>query len=101
DVAHTYGFDIQDFQERIYLLYIFQVAFSSDEKRVQTFLQLWNWPESTGDYQSIHDIDWQAFQLEYRDHIDLAKFFQLVPGFDSIVVSISNYNFMYHVGETA
>src|SRR5699024_818533 len=101
DVAHTYGFDIQDFQERIYLLYIFQVAFSSDEKRVQTFLQLRNWPESTGAYQSIHDIDWQAFQLEYRDHIDLAKLFQLVPGFGAIVGGIANYKFMNHLGETA
>src|SRR5699024_318092 len=96
-----YGFDIQDFQERIYLLYIFQVAFSSDEKRVQTFLQLRNWPESTGAYQSIHDIDWQAFQLEYRDHIDLAKLFQLVRGFGAIVGGIANYKFMNHLGETA
>lgn len=101
DVAHAYGFDIRDIRERIYLLYIFQVAFSSDAKRVQTFLQLKNWPESIEAYQSIHDIDWQAFQLEYRDHIDLAKLFQLVPGFGAIVGGIANYKFLNHLGDTA
>src|SRR5699024_10013254 len=101
DVAHTYGFDIHDMQERIYLLYIFQVAFSSDEMRVQTFLQLRNWPESINAYQSVHDIDWQTFQLEYRDHIDLAKLLQLVPGFGAIVGGIANYKFLHHLGETA
>ena len=100
DAAALYGFDIQDFRERIYLLYIFQVAFSSDKTRVQTFLQLRNWPDSITAYDSVDEIDWQEFQLEYRDHIDLAKLLQLIPGFGAIVGGVANHRFMKHLGET-
>lgn len=101
DVAGIYGFDIHDFRERLYLLYIFQVAFSSDQKRVDTFLKLRNWPDSVSAYSSLDEMDWQEFQLEYRDYIDLAKLLQLIPGFGAIVGGIANYRFLDHLGETA
>jgi hypothetical protein len=101
DVAGIYGFDVNDFRERLYLLYIFQLAFSSDQKRVNTFLKLRNWPESIAAYSSLNELDWQEFQLEYRDYIDLAKLLQLIPGFGAIVGGIANYRFLDQLGTTA
>lgn len=101
DTAGLYGFDIKDVRERLYMLYIFQTAFSSDEKRIDAFLTLKNWPESISAYTSLNELDWQAFQLEYRDYIDLAKLFQLIPGFGAIVGGIANYRFLDHLGTTA
>lgn len=101
DVANVYGYDIKDYRERLYLLYIFQLAFSSDRRRVDTFLKLKNWPESISAYDSLNQLDWQAFQLEYRDYIDLAKLLQLLPGFGAIVGGIANYRFLDQLGETA
>ncbi|HEX7064043.1 MAG TPA: EcsC family protein [Bacillales bacterium] len=101
DTAGLYGFDVKDYRERLFLLYIFQVAFSSDEKRIEAFLKLRNWPESIQTYTSLKELDWQQFQQEYRDYIDLAKLFQLIPGLGAIVGGIANYRFLGHLGETA
>lgn len=101
DAAGVYGFDMKDYRERLYVLYIFQTAFSSDTKRINAFLKLKNWPESVSAYSSLKDLDWQSFQQEYRDYIDLAKLFQLVPGLGAIVGAYANYRFLDHLGETA
>lgn len=101
DVAGIYGFDIKDYRERLYVLTIFQTAFSSDAKRMDTFLKLRNWPESISAYASLKDLDWQQFQQEYRDYIDLAKLFQLIPGLGAVVGAYANYRFLDRLGETA
>ncbi|HEU5138659.1 MAG TPA: EcsC family protein [Bacillales bacterium] len=101
DTAGLYGFDVKDYRERLFLLYIFQVAFSSDDKRIEAFLKLRNWPDSVQTYTSLKELDWQQFQQEYRDYIDLAKLLQLVPGLGAIVGGIANYRFLGHLGETA
>lgn len=101
DTAGVYGFDMKDYRERLYVLYIFQTAFSSDTKRVDAFLKLRNWPESIETYSSLKDVNWQEFQQEYRDYIDLAKLFQLIPGFGAVVGAFANYRFLDHLGETA
>src|SRR5829696_3380352 len=33
DIAALYGFDVKDYKERVYILHIFQLAFSSQEHR--------------------------------------------------------------------
>ena len=40
DIAVLYGFNVKDYKERLYILYIFQLAFSSHEQRRQAFLQM-------------------------------------------------------------
>lgn len=46
-------------------------------------------------------MDWYVFQQEYRDHIDLIKLFQMIPGFGAIVGAYANHNILNTLGETA
>lgn len=101
DVADIYGYNVKNYSERLYLLHIFQLAFSSEQKRKETFLKLKNWEATIQSYPSIEELDWQEFQLEYRDYIDLAKLLQLIPGFGAIVGAVVNYRFLDHLGKTA
>ena len=43
DIAATYGFNIKDYKERIYILYIMQLAFSSHEERRKRYLKISQW----------------------------------------------------------
>jgi hypothetical protein len=98
EVAEIYGFDTGKYEERLFILHIFQLAFSSEEKRRQTLFIIENWEEQK---EKLVDMDWQVFQQEYRDHIDLIKMFQLIPGFGAIVGAYANYNLMDQLAETA
>ena len=46
DIAALYGHDVRSFPERLYLLHIFQLAFSSQHTRRETYHQLAAWPET-------------------------------------------------------
>ncbi|MUK89233.1 EcsC family protein [Ornithinibacillus sp. L9] len=98
DAANVYGFDTDKYEERLFILHIFQLAFSNDEKRRETFFIIDNWEEQK---EKLVDMDWHVFQQEYRDYIDLVKMLQLVPGFGAIVGAYANYNLMDQLGETA
>jgi len=98
EAAAVYGFDTNDYKERLFILHVFQLAFSSDVKRKETFHTIERWDEKK---HEITDMDWQVFQQEYRDYIDLVKMFQLVPGFGAVVGAFANYNLLDHLGETA
>lgn len=102
DVATIYGFDVKDFRERLYILYVFELAFSSQEKRVEVYNQLLNWNRKTDELPtSIESFDWRSFQQEYRDYIDLAKLAQLIPGIGAVFGAYVNYQLMDKLGETA
>jgi hypothetical protein len=102
DVAAIYGFDVKDYRERVYILTLFQLAFSSQEKRLSVFKQVANWDEYLNELpESIDKFDWRIFQQEYRDYIDLAKMLQLVPGIGAFVGAYANYKLMDKLGETA
>ncbi|MCJ8008569.1 EcsC family protein [Lederbergia wuyishanensis] len=98
EAAAVYGFDTNDYEERLFILHVFQLAFSSDEKRRETFRIIENWEEEK---QFLVDMDWKKFQQEYRDYIDFVKMLQLIPGFGAIVGAYANYNLLDHLGETA
>ncbi|WP_404450936.1 EcsC family protein [Virgibacillus necropolis] len=98
EAATVYGFDTKEFEERLFILHVFKLAFSSDEKRKETFRIIENWEEER---KTLVDMDWREFQQEYRDYIDLVKMLQLVPGFGAIVGAYANYNLLDHLGETA
>ncbi|AOV07731.1 EcsC family protein [Sporosarcina ureilytica] len=98
EVAAVYGFDTNEYEERLFLLHIFQLAFSSDEIRNETLFIIENWDRQK---HLIADMDWRDFQQEYRDHIDLVKMFQLIPGIGAIVGAFANYNLLDQLGETA
>ncbi|MED4719946.1 EcsC family protein [Bacillus atrophaeus] len=94
-LSSIYGFDVKNRDERLYLLLIFQLAFSSDEHRKKVFSALENWETVK------EDIDWRVFQQEYRDYIDVVKLFQLLPGIGAAVGGIANYKLLAQLGETA
>ncbi|NLC07717.1 MAG: EcsC family protein [Syntrophomonadaceae bacterium] len=102
DTAGLYGFDVRDYRERVYILHIFQLAFSSEQRRLEVYQQIINWDDYVRELPSdINSFDWRTFQQEYRDYIDLAKMLQLVPGIGAIVGAYANYRFLDKLGETA
>ncbi|MFD2443110.1 EcsC family protein [Bacillus sp. CGMCC 1.16607] len=98
EVASIYGFDTRDYEERLFLLYVFQLAFSKDEAKVNTLEIIEKWEQ---DKDSMKELNWRTFQQEYRDYIDLVKLLQMVPGFGAIVGAFANYRLTEHLGETA
>ena len=69
DAATLYGFDTSDKEERL-LSFVFQLAFSSDDHRKEIWKAIETW-----DTEEENHMDWEKFQTEYRDYIDLAKCF--------------------------
>ncbi len=102
DIASIYGYDVKDYRERLYILYVFQLAFSSPQRRQQVFQRLHNWDEYALHLpRNLQQFDWRTFQQEYRDYIDLAKLAQLLPFIGALVGVMVNYKLLHKLGETA
>lgn len=102
DIASIYGFDVSDYKERIYLLHIFQLAFSSDQHRRRVYLEMTDWSLKQLELPAdINEFDWRNFQQEYRDYIDLAKMAQLLPVIGAPVGVLVNYRLIKKLGLTA
>ncbi|RYY56717.1 MAG: EcsC family protein [Chitinophagaceae bacterium] len=102
DIASVYGFDTNDYKERIYLLHIFELAFSSQQHRKQVYLKLADWNEKSKQLpDDLNQFEWRSFQQEYRDYIDLAKMAQLIPVIGAPVGVIVNYRLIRKLGDTA
>jgi len=102
EIASHYGIDIHDFKERIFLLHVFQLAFSSQKHRNKVYEFIADWENQKELLpEDIHQFDWRTFQLEYRDHIDLAKLLQLIPGIGAVVGAYINHRFTNRLGNTA
>jgi hypothetical protein len=98
EVAAIYGFNTKNYEERVFILYIFQLAFSSDSRRKEVLRYVENWEEHK---EEAKELDWKAFQQEYRDHIDLIKMLQMIPGVGAVVGAYANYHFLDQLGTTA
>lgn len=102
DVASIYGFDITDYKERLYILHIFQLAFSSQAKVNEVFYRMENWDEYSRTLpMSIDSFDWREFQQEYRDYLDIAKLLQALPGIGAAVGAYTNSKLLNKLGNTA
>jgi len=102
DIANAYGFSTKDYRERLFVLHIFQLAFSSQEHRKNIYAQITAWDEKSKEIpEDIHQFDWLHFQQEYRDYIDLAKMAQLIPGIGAVVGVVVNYRLINQLGQTA
>jgi uncharacterized protein (DUF697 family) len=102
DIAALYGYDVHDYTERLYLLYVFQLAFSSQQARNTTYRRLADWDAYRLTLPLNPDeFDWRTFQQEYRDYIDLAKMAQLVPVIGAAVGAVANYKLIEQLGDTA
>jgi hypothetical protein len=102
EIASTYGFPVNDYKERVYILHIFQLAFSSAKHRKNVFMTMKNWDEKSKSLpEDINQFEWRSFQQEYRDYIDLAKLAQLIPVIGAPVGAVVNYRLIRKLGFTA
>lgn len=100
EIAALYGMDVSNLRERIFILYIFEITFSSQKNRNRVFKIMKDW--STNKKITPNDIDqfdWRKFQLEYRDNIDLAKLLQLIPGVGAVVGAYVNHRLTKKLGK--
>jgi len=102
DIAALYGFDVYDYRERVYILHVFELAFSSDVHRKNVYLKMTDWETKRNSLpEDINQFDWRNFQQEYRDYIDLAKMAQLVPIIGAPVGVFVNSRLIKKLGITA
>lgn len=102
ELANIYGFNIDDYRERLYILHIFQLSFAAPDTKRELFKIMQNWENHSDDLpSSFQEFDWKTFQLEYRDHVDLAKLIQLIPGFGAIAGAMVNHKYTQRLGENA
>ncbi len=99
DLAALYGYDVKSYKERIYLLHIFELTFSSQANRQQVFQVLKNWDNYAETLpEDMNQFDWRNFQQEYRDYIDIAKLLQLVPGIGAPIGAFVNFRLTRKLG---
>lgn len=102
DIAAMYGYDVKNYKERVYILHIFELAFSSHQHRKEVYLKMIDWDEKSKSLpDDIEKFDWRNFQQEYRDYIDLAKMAQLIPVIGAPVGAVANYHLIRKLGITA
>lgn len=102
DIAGLYGYDVKDYKERLFILNIFQMAFSSKTESQKVYFKILNWEKNSHELpKDLSEFDWLTFQQQYRDYIDLAKLAQMLPFVGAAVGAIANYNLIDKLGETA
>ncbi|WP_316736372.1 EcsC family protein [Pedobacter aquatilis] len=102
DIAAIYGYDVKDYRERLFILHIFQLAFSSKEESQNIFNKMQNWDNLAHKLPTnIDEFDWLTFQQQYRDYIDLAKLAQMLPFIGAAVGAVANYKLIERLGKTA
>jgi hypothetical protein len=102
EIASIYGFNTADYTERVYLLHIFELAFSSDYHRKKIYLEMSDWNNKRKELPAdINQFEWRNFQQEYRDYIDVAKMAQLIPIIGAPVGAVVNYRLIKKLGYTA
>ena len=100
DLSAIYGHEAEAFSERLYILQLFQLAFSSAEHREAVFQGLEDW-DARPHPPDFEHFDWRAFQQEYRDYIDLAKMAQLIPLVGAPIGAVVNWKLLERLGEVA
>lgn len=100
EIAAAFGYDGKVLSERIYILHIFELAFSDSAHRARVFESMDGW-DAKAHPADLSGFDWRAFQQQYRDHIDLAKLAQLLPVVGAPVGAIVNWRLVEKLGHTA
>jgi hypothetical protein len=98
ECSAIHGYDTKQYEERLFLLYVFQLAFSSDSHKKHVLDIIENWDVEK---EKLKGLDWRTFQQEYRDYIDFVKLFQLIPGVGAVVGAYANYQLLDQLGEVA
>ncbi|MYL38624.1 EcsC family protein [Halobacillus litoralis] len=98
DAAQVCGMNIHSYENRVYLMHVFMLAYSSDEVRKQTKEKVMNWKDVPIEEKIV---DWKTLQMEYRDTLDIVKLLQIVPGIGAVVGFVANGRLLEQLGETA
>lgn len=101
DIVGAYGWGGDTVRERLFVLHIFHLAFASAKRRPGALAELERWIAGIDQPQAVADYDWRRFQIEYRDHIDLAKMAQLIPVVGAPIGAVVNWRLVDRLGETA
>ncbi|HYH56840.1 MAG TPA: EcsC family protein [Anseongella sp.] len=102
EIAALYGYDVSDYRERLYILHIFQLTFSSQEQRKKVYASMENWENYLQALPAdMSAYDWRSFQQEYRDYIDIAKLIQLIPGIGAVAGAYVNHRLTDKLGINA
>lgn len=101
EIGALYGHSGKTLPERLYLLRIFQLAFSSARHRPEALAALEAAGKGLHQPERIQDFDWRRFQLEYRDYIDLAKLAQLIPVIGAPIGAAVNWRLTTRLATTA
>lgn len=100
EIAAIFGHDGTALPERLFILHVFELAFSDGAHRAGALASLDHW-DSKPHPQHLDDFDWRAFQQQYRDHIDLAKLAQFIPVVGAPLGAIVNWRLVEKLGHTA
>lgn len=100
DLCAVYGHEGDRFDERLYILALFQLAFSSPDHRAEVFHGLEDWDTRDHPVDYAH-FDWRSFQREYRDYIDLAKLAQMIPVVGAPIGAVVNWRLTERLGDMA
>ncbi|QTH45189.1 EcsC family protein [Cohnella sp. LGH] len=105
ELAHNYGYDTKHFSERVFILKVFQMSFSSPEQRANLLKLIKNWDAEkelwSAETEYSEHMNWETFQKEYRDAIDFRKLLQMVPGIGAVAGAWANYTILEELGQSA
>ncbi|KOR89531.1 EcsC family protein [Paenibacillus solani] len=105
EMAHVYGYDTKHFSERVFILKVFQMTFSGPENRARLLDSIKRWHIEKEQWHSeaeySKNMDWETFQIEYRDAMDFRKMLQMVPGIGAIAGAWANYSILEELREFA
>ena len=100
EIAAIFGHDGTELPERLFILHIFELAFSDAPHRAGVLAAMDDW-EARAHPKHLDDFDWRTFQQQYRDHIDLAKLAQFIPVVGAPLGAIVNWRLVERLGRTA
>ncbi|MGE7826811.1 EcsC family protein [Paenibacillus sp. NPDC093718] len=105
ELAHVYSYDTKHFSERVFILKVFQMTFSGQENRARLLHSIKHWHKEKEQWLSDADyaqnMDWETFQIEYRDAMDFRKMLQMVPGIGAVAGAWANYTILEELRESA
>ncbi|MFC4766419.1 EcsC family protein [Effusibacillus consociatus] len=105
ETAQIYGFDIREYSERVFLLKVFQLAYSGDASRKRVFEQVKYWNGKTGfpteDASLEEAVSWREFYTEYRESIEFKKILSFIPIVGAAFSGWANYSLLDELGSCA
>ncbi|OON97820.1 MAG: hypothetical protein ATN36_02590 [Epulopiscium sp. Nele67-Bin005] len=102
ELSAVYGYDTTTKRERLYMLLIFQLAFSNFEERGKLLKHLEKWEHYQRENSPhANEFDWDKFQQGYRDYLDIAKLMQLLPIIGAPVGAYTNQKLVGELGTVA